>query len=231
MDGEDVSIWIQCMVPAKRQNSGEVLMRRSDRSGVGAFKIRVLRTIIWVALFIIISFSGFQILRLVTGTSNPMLVVISGSMEPFLYRGDIIFIQRMEPESLGVGDVIVFIDPYSRSGACRRVSPIAFILSEEEPCRVVHRIIEVSDAEGEVAFKTKGDNNALPDNWKVTEELYEGKYLFHIPLLGHITLLLQPPYNYLVIVLLLVIIIITDLWPLRQEKEEDLSTDSDRENP
>ena len=43
---------------------------------------------------------------LVCGNESPMVVVLSGSMEPSMYRGDILVLVK-RPE-IGVGDTVVY---------------------------------------------------------------------------------------------------------------------------
>ena len=74
-------------------------------------------------------------------------VVLTGSMEPVIYPGDVILIKKINQErqlgSLAVNDVINF---------------------SRDNITVTHRIIEVlTDEAGNVSYRTKGDNNDSPD--------------------------------------------------------------------
>lgn len=42
----------------------------------------------------------------VTNCESPVVVVLSGSMEPGMYRGDILLLNK--PQTLHVGDIIVY---------------------------------------------------------------------------------------------------------------------------
>lgn len=64
-------------------------------------------------------------LSVLTDTESPVVVVLSGSMEPAFYRGDLLFLS-MPSSQLRVGDITVYKVP----GA-------------EIP--IVHRVIEVHD--------------------------------------------------------------------------------------
>ncbi|KAL6132014.1 hypothetical protein ACLB2K_070386 [Fragaria x ananassa] len=80
-----------------------------------------------------------------TGTESPVTVVLSGSMEPALRRGDMLFL-HMSKEPIREGEIVVFnVD------------------GNEIP--IVHRVIEVREREGtgEVDILTKGDNNPGDD--------------------------------------------------------------------
>ncbi|MCJ7843678.1 signal peptidase I [Lederbergia sp. NSJ-179] len=91
--------------------------------------------------------------------------VLSGSMEPEMPVGSIIFIQLAEKkETFKSGDVITF--------------------KTKDDILVTHRIIEVQDS-GQ-RFITKGDNNNGPDVEPVLAQNVVGKYTgWTIPYLGY----------------------------------------------
>ena len=84
-------------------------------------------------------------LMLVTGSESPVVVVLSGSMEPGFHRGDILFLSLTEAPFMP-GDVTVF----SIEG---RDIPIV------HRAHNVHEDPEVSH----LAIVTKGDNNRVDD--------------------------------------------------------------------
>ncbi|WOL04054.1 nascent polypeptide-associated complex subunit alpha-like protein 1 [Canna indica] len=80
-------------------------------------------------------------LMCVTGSESPVVVVLSGSMEPGFQRGDILFL-HMSKDPIRAGEIVVFnVD------------------GREIP--IVHRVIKVHEQQdtGEVDILTKGDNN------------------------------------------------------------------------
>ena len=88
-------------------------------------------------------------------------VVISGSMEPELYAGDMVVVNRnAEYEDIKRGDIIIF---------------------EYKDMNVIHRVIDQKDVDGVRYLKTKGDANARDDGYLTTASNYRGKALFHIP--------------------------------------------------
>ena len=99
------------------------------------------------------------------------LVVQSGSMEPEFHTGAIVYIRDVDPATLKEKDVITF----RLSGSLR----------------ATHRIIEVTEADGQVAFRTKGDANDHPDNGLVTPDVIEGKVVFSVPCLGYAAAYIQ----------------------------------------
>ena len=83
-------------------------------------------------------------LMVVTNSESPIVVVLTGSMEPSFFRGDILFI-NWDYTLPTPGDIVVYKVP-------SQVIPI------------VHRVIAVQPLEdGEYNALTKGDNNPVND--------------------------------------------------------------------
>ncbi|EDR30208.1 signal peptidase complex catalytic subunit SEC11A, putative, partial [Entamoeba dispar SAW760] len=74
-------------------------------------------------------------------TEAPIVVILSGSMEPGFKRGDLMFLtNRGGVDNIQIGDIIVYNLP-----------------SKGIP--IIHRVIEIhKDTKGDVRFLTKGDN-------------------------------------------------------------------------
>src|SRR3989344_357360 len=57
----------------------------------------------WVIYFVSALFFAwliYAILGALLATSSPMVIVVSGSMEPVLYRGDVVVMQGVSPENI-----------------------------------------------------------------------------------------------------------------------------------
>ena len=93
-------------------------------------------------------------------------VVRSGSMEPALHTGSIIFAREVNPNDLQVGDVVVYNLPDVGES-------------------VTHRIISVSRENGAPEFKTQGDANGSPDSWTVHYSGSAGRVVGSLPLVGY----------------------------------------------
>ncbi len=108
------------------------------------------------------------------GGTTP-LIVLTDSMYPIIESGDLIICQGAEPEEIQVGDVIAFFDPAGNGTTI-----------------VTHRVIEVTEQNGELAWRTKGDNNNTEDRLAVTADklvaVYEGT---RIPGFGNVALFMQ----------------------------------------
>ncbi|CAG2175114.1 unnamed protein product, partial [Oppiella nova] len=80
-------------------------------------------------------------LIVMTNSESPIVVVLSGSMEPAFYRGDLLFLTNHRDEPIRVGDIVVFK-----------------IEGREIP--IVHRVLNLHEKEdGSIKVLTKGDNN------------------------------------------------------------------------
>lgn len=104
-----------------------------------------------------------------------MNVVVSGSMEPALHRGDIVIVDN-NPGPVQVGDIIV----YKADGF---------------PHPVIHRVIYTGKTPGgDTFFVTKGDNNPSPDPVAVDPDQIISRAVsindapLVIPKIGHMTL-------------------------------------------
>jgi len=107
------------------------------------------------------------------GTEKPVMAVVSGSMEPTFYKGDLVVVKGIDPREIGVGDVIVYDNPI-------RHIP------------VVHRVVGIEKEEGRFFFYTKGDNsrtNQYTDQVAgiappIRDDWVEGRVVLIVPKLG-----------------------------------------------
>lgn len=130
-------------------------------------------------------------LMAMAGSESPMVVVLSGSMEPGMYRGDILLLSKFRGAPLAAGDVVVF-------EVADRGIPI------------VHRILNthLQDNGSELTILTKGDNNSVDDRGLyaprqkfITSKNVLGRAYAFLPYMGMITILLNdyPWLKYLMI--------------------------------
>ena len=101
-------------------------------------------------------------------------IVVSGSMEPAIPVGSLVYSRETEPQTLEPGDVIVFYstDAAESSGGSEDGSAVP----------ITHRVVENHTDEGEII--TKGDANAANDLFPTAYANVEGKVVLHIPKLG-----------------------------------------------
>lgn len=106
-------------------------------------------------------------------------IVLSGSMETKIHRGDLIIVKDIDPSELVLEDVITFRDA--------------------DETITTHRIIEIVEREGITYFITKGDNNNSQDQNLVEFEDVEGIYVLRIPAVGNIMNSLAEPTTVIII--------------------------------
>lgn len=125
--------------------------------------------------------------------ADDAFVVLSGSMEPVYDVGDIVFVERVSPAAVGVGDVITF-----------RLEPGSTTL-------VTHRVIAVEETAAGPSFRTQGDANEDPDPAPVAAENLVGRVAFAMPLYGHFLGLVKSRLgNLIFLVLPGVVILVTE---------------------
>ncbi len=129
--------------------------------------------------------------------------VISGSMEPTYSVGDLLYVKRVDADSIRAGD------------------PITFILNENLVV-ATHRVVQV-DAENQ-RFYTKGDANEIADSEPVHFNNVIGIPQFSIPKLGYVSNFVQnPPGMYITLAVgagLILLVFLPDILK-RQKKEEE----------
>jgi signal peptidase len=116
--------------------------------------------------------------------------VLTGSMEPTIPVESLLLVQKIDPSTIAVNDVITFEKPGSKG------------------VLVTHRVaaIERSD-ENSITFKTKGDANPIPDSWIVTLNQVKGTVRYHLPKIGALVTFLNTKLGILLFVLLPVILL------------------------
>lgn len=95
-----------------------------------------------------------------------MYNVISGSMEPEIKIGSLIYVREVEPEAIEEKDII------------------AFFSSIEEGSIITHRVVKNSVVSG--TFTTKGDANTGEDPTPVSYDNFIGKVVLTLPYLGKV---------------------------------------------
>ena len=131
-----------------------------------------------------------------------LCAVPTGSMEPNIPTWSLCIVNVKTPyEDIEKGDVVV----YERRG---------------DGLRIIHRVIAITD-EGMV---TKGDANSIDDGLSVTPENLYGKYLWHIPQLGRLPMLIRTPAGIAVVAALAIGLLIwsmsDDVRKLKQQQEQ-----------
>ena len=116
-----------------------------------------------------------------------MFNIISESMEPTLEVNDVVVVKKCAPDEFKEKDIITF---------------------QQEERIISHRILDITEEEGTIKFKTKGDNNEIPDPDKVEVGQVYGKVLFKINKIGKVISYIQNVRGVINIVIFAVIVFI-----------------------
>ncbi len=113
-------------------------------------------------------------LMVVTGSESPIVVVLSGSMEPAFHRGDLLFLTNYPEEPVRVGEIVVF------KVEGRDIPIVHRVIKLHEKCVKIiieefFKLIFDFREDGTVKFLTKGDNNSVDDRGNFRIILIIGK--------------------------------------------------------
>ncbi|KAN0035533.1 hypothetical protein ACTA71_004807 [Dictyostelium dimigraforme] len=138
-------------------------------------------------------------LMIFSGSESPIVVVLSGSMIPAFYRGDLLYL-NMEDGPFRVGEIVVFK-----------------IEGKEIP--IVHRILQIHEKEdGLYDIRTKGDNNNVDDvglyspgqRWLSRDHII-GRAKGFLPSVGMVTIVMHdyPQLKFFLVFVLAVFVLST----------------------
>jgi len=165
--------------------------------------VSLAETLLIVALLVIavISF-GTRVPALARIGFN-FFAVTSGSMQPKIPTGSLIYAGKYKLEDLKQGDVITY----------QKTNP-----DSKQSSVVTHRIFSIDKKEEKqqtndngkksekititYTFKTKGDANSKPDEYTVIPGEIIGLYKWHLPVLGYVSIFAQQPLGFMLLVIL-----------------------------
>lgn len=125
-------------------------------------------------------------------------VVLSGSMDPAIQPGDLIFVDDCDPAALKEGDVVCYLS----SGKA-----------------ITHRIVSITEGDdGQPRLVTKGDANNAEDRLAVSFDQVQGQWKgVRVPGLGDAILFMQTPAGMILfIVVPLALFFAWDVWRRRR---------------
>ncbi len=128
-------------------------------------------------------------------------IVLSGSMEGQIHKGDLIITKTVDPTTLKIDDIIAFRDA--------------------ENTVTTHRIRDIISSDGTTKFITKGDANTIQDKNLVALEDVEGIYVMRISGFGSLMKSLAEPTTILIIALVITVLFVLG-FTISTKKEKDL---------
>ena len=114
-----------------------------------------------------------------------MFNIVSESMEPTFYKDDLVIVKRCKMQELKKGDIITF---------------------KQDDRTISHRMIAITQENGEFKFITKGDNNDILDKETVEMKDVYGKVLFSVKKIGKFIHYIQNARGLINIVIFIIII-------------------------
>ena len=136
-----------------------------------------------------------------------VFTVLSGSMEPTYHTGSLIYVKKVDPYTIEVGQ------------------PITFMLNEDTVA--THRVVGIVPDEDDptvIRFRTKGDANEAEDGGLVHYKNVLGTPIFSIPYLGYAADYIQhPPGMYVAIsagAVLLLLVFLPDVFADGKDKKK-----------
>lgn len=206
-----------------QEKKGPPLMQQKKNAASGGNSLfhnilTVLGVVMCIILIPILIVNCTLIIKSYTSEEVPSVggylpqIVLTDSMYPVIQSGDLIICHTAEPEEVQVGDVISFFDPAGNGTTI-----------------VTHRVREITELDGQTAWRTKGDNNNSDDLMLVKAEklvaVYQGT---RIPGFGNVALFMQTtPGLILCVVLPLLLLVGYDMIRRRiYEKSSKEDTDA-----
>jgi signal peptidase len=130
---------------------------------------------------------------------------MSGSMEPKIKVGSIVFVQKVKPEILKENDVITYAS------------------LEDSSILITHRLTAIEEKEGRTVFKTQGDANNSEDIAEVSPSQIKGKVIFSLPFLGYLSVWIRKPLGFgLLVILPALLIIISEILNIKKTIEKEV---------
>lgn len=145
------------------------------------------------------------------------LIVLTESMEPDILAGDLIFVKKVDAQSIKVGDVIAFFDPAGNGSSI-----------------VTHKVDSlVLDGNGKIThYKTYGINNinadgsfemdGVPVPVKNLVGLYKGS---GVPFIGHVAMFMQSTWGLVICIFIPVAAFI--VYEVLRRRKQDAAKQSD----
>ncbi|KAJ1281720.1 hypothetical protein BS78_04G327700 [Paspalum vaginatum] len=167
----------------------DALRMRNVMEPIRSMQIRpVFAQIISLGMILTSALIIWKGLVVLTGSESPVVVVLSGSMEPGFQKGDILFL-HMNKDPIRTGEIVVFN-------------------IEGRSIPIVHRVIQVHERHdtAEIDILTKGDNNPDDDRmmyasgqlW-IEQQHIVGRAAGYLPYAGWLTIAMteKPVLKYL----------------------------------
>jgi signal peptidase len=145
---------------------------------------RVLHVFSWIVFVAVLSTAGLMLIPSLLGYDR--YVIVSGSMEPAIGTGSVVYDRPVPVEELSVGDVVTFMPPPE--------------FHQKDP--VTHRIHKISrGSNGTRQFRTKGDANESVDPWTIVfDGPDQARVEHHVEKVGYVYMALSNRWVQLLVI-------------------------------
>ncbi|MCJ1468226.1 Signal peptidase complex catalytic subunit [Pseudocyphellaria aurata] len=150
---------------------------------------QLLTQILNFALVLSTAFMLWKGLSVFTDSASPIVVVLSGSMEPAFQRGDLLFLWN---RGMGGGK--------GKGGEETRIGEVVVYNVKGKEIPIVHRVVRrFGGGDTPLKLLTKGDNNLADDtelyakgqDYLTRSEDIIGSVVGYVPFVGYVTILLS----------------------------------------
>ena len=186
--------------------------KEAKKGGAGTI-IGIILCIILVPILLV------NVMMIAKGLINPSkvptiggyapLIVLSDSMYPDIKSGDLIIVKTIDAGDVKEGDVIAFFDP---DGTGTSV--------------LTHRVVELTEENGSLAFRTKGDANNAEDPSLAPSENLIGIYQTKINGAGDVAMFLQSTPGLVVCIAVPLVLLIAFELVRRRKYEQSKNEDT-----
>ncbi len=169
----------------KEARPGEKRRRRSGKICSAIGTILIVAVILLCSMLVLPGFFGYH-----------MYHVLSGSMEPAMPVGSLIYVREEQPEEVEADDIIAFYGSMEDSGI------------------ITHRVIKNNVVSG--TFRTKGDANGEEDPLPVSYDNYIGSVAVTVPYVGIVLTSMTSLYGKIAAVCVVLLGVVLNLIGSRQ---------------
>lgn len=128
-------------------------------------------------------------------------IVLTGSMEPTLPVGSLIYTQKAK--TYKIGDVIAF--------------------KNSSDVTVTHRIVDIVNKNGSISYKTKGDANNTDDSALVPYDKVLGRNFLMILYIGYFIDFLRTPLGFVSLIIFpTTVFVVFEIWNFKTELEKHI---------
>jgi signal peptidase len=181
-------------------------MSQAHSSKLLSWIASIVQTVLVVALVLVAVASFGARIPWLAQRGLTLYAVTSGSMEPMIPTGSLIYAKAFKADDLKEGDIVTF--QVTSEGSTKPVIVTHRLAGVNKIQKTTKGPDGVERTTVEYSFRTKGDANKQEDGQTIGLAQILGKYAWHIPQVGKVALWAQTPPGFTVMVILPTIILV-----------------------